>query len=347
MSGLLIVLSIPYRPYLYFHRERRLCRKQIYNHYSLVALVSKGEESSSLMSSLKAFIVAPLIFLIVLGSIFAYSGIWPPLVVIESKSMQHSPTESYIGVIDTGDIVIVKGSDSIDDVVTYVEGYATGFETYSEYGDVIIYYRSGMEKPVIHRAIVELEYNFTGGGFDIPSLQNLPASMWSVPGERTWWNLKESVTLYDIGYADVRVEIDLASMLSYMQARGTPHGGLITMGDNNWYTEIDGTNVGRYDQKWITSVQEPITSEWLIGKSRGELPWFGLLKLWATNTAPSYTPENSKTGLLVSLGLIIAVPVALDASNSLLKKRGIDMFAWTHRLSPRRLWTRLKGKKGT
>ena len=185
------------------------------------------------MSSLKAFIVAPLIFLIVLGSIFAYSGIWPPLVVIESKSMQHSPTESYIGVIDTGDIVIVKGSDSIDDVVTYVEGYATGFETYSEYGDVIIYYRSGMEKPVIHRAIVELEYNFTGGGFDIPSLQNFPASMWSVPGEKTWWNLKESVTLYDIGYANVKVEIDLASMLSYMQARGTPHGGLITMGDNN------------------------------------------------------------------------------------------------------------------
>jgi len=115
------------------------------------------------ISTIKAFIIAPLIFLIVLAAIFAYSGIWPPMVVVESESMQHSDTTSYIGVIDTGDIVVVKRVDQIQEVTTYVEGVASGYSTYGEPGDVIIYDRPGMAKPIIHRAIVNLEYNLTGG----------------------------------------------------------------------------------------------------------------------------------------------------------------------------------------
>lgn len=304
----------------------------------------KGESKKEdvLVSSIKAFIVAPLIFLIVLAAVFAYSGVWPPLVVIESESMQHSDTTSYIGVIDTGDIVVVKDVTGLDDVTSYMEGVATGHSTYGEYGDVVIYHRPGMEKPIIHRAILELEYNFTGGGFDIPALADVPASMWDVPGEeKRWWNLKQSVELHDIGYRNATVLIDLGSMLTYMEARGNPHGGLITMGDHNWDV-VNGTVVGKYDQKWISTIREPVRADWIVGKARGELPWFGLLKLWATGTAPADTPQNSQDNLIVALALIIAIPVALDVSNSLLKRRGIELFGWTSRLSLRRVWNRLR-----
>jgi len=286
------------------------------------------------ISTIKAFIIAPLIFLIVLAAIFAYSGIWPPMVVVESESMQHSDTTSYIGVIDTGDIVVVKRVDQIQEVTTYVEGVASGYSTYGEPGDVIIYDRPGMAKPIIHRAIVNLEYNLTGGGFDIPSLASLPDDMWSVPGERTWWNLQDSVTLNRIGYANATLEVDLATMLAQMQHNGDRHGGLITLGDHNWDV-VNGTAVARYDQKWISSVREPIKEDWIVGKARGELPWFGLLKLYATGTVPDDAPRNSLQNLVITLGAIVIIPIALDIAASLLKRRGNELFGWTKKLSPR------------
>jgi signal peptidase len=305
----------------------------------------REKRSKSVLSSIKAFIIAPLIFLIVLGAVFAYSGVWPPLVVIESKSMQHG-VDSYIGVIDTGDIVIVKGVTSLGEVKTYMDSVNSGYSTYSERGDVVIYYKAGMDKPIIHRAICNLVYNTTGGGFDVPALKDVPAWMWSVPGgEKVWWNLKGNLELHGIGYANATVVLELAPMLDYMSARGSVHGGLITMGDNNWYNGPNGTVLGRYDQKYISSVREPIKAEWVIGEARGELPWFGLLKLYATGTAPSYTPKNSQTDLVVSLALIIAVPVALDITNSLLRRRGIEMFGWNKKLNPRRLWRRNEKKE--
>ena len=141
---------------------------------------------------------------------------------------------------------MVRSVGSADEVVTYLRGVATGHSTYGEPGDVIIYHKSGMSRPIIHRAIAALEYNATGGGFDVPELANVPASMWSVPGgDRAWWNLKDSVELYGIGFLKVTVIIDLKAMLDYMRSpaySGEPHGGLITMGDNNYYTGVDGTS---------------------------------------------------------------------------------------------------------
>ncbi|MBI0584807.1 MAG: S26 family signal peptidase [Methanomassiliicoccus sp.] len=285
---------------------------------------SSQGRSGGWWSSLKAFIIAPLIFLIVLGGIFAYSGVWPPMVVIESKSMQHAD-DSAIGVIDTGDIVVVKEVSSLGQVTTYLEGVATGHSTYGEPGDVVIYYKAGMSKPIIHRALVGVVYNSTGGGFDIPELAGVPASMWSVPGEeKRWWNLQDSVELYDIGYLGVTVVLDLKAMLDFMTSptySGQPHGGIITMGDNNWYTGTDGTLQGKYDQKWISAVREPIKEEWIIGKARGELPWFGLIKLYATGSAPDYTPKNSQVNLVIALVLIITVPVAVDMLVDRYRKR--------------------------
>ena len=108
--------------------------------------------------------------LIVFLLTFAYSGNWPPMVVIESGSMEHDnnplysePRYSHIGTIDTGDLVIVKQAEK-KDIVTYLEGKKTDYKKYGDYGDVIVYYKNGIETyegqpvtPVIHRAMAWVE----------------------------------------------------------------------------------------------------------------------------------------------------------------------------------------------
>jgi len=288
--------------------------------------------------------MALVVVAIIMVSLYAYTGMWPPLVVVESDSMQHSSDRSYIGVIDAGDLVLDKETNP-DTIITYLQGQPTGYQTYGEYGDVIIYERYGNPnyKSIIHRVICRVEYNSSGGGFDIPELADIPQSQWQVlaPGEQTWWNLRGTVEIYDIGYEGATIQLDLEAILTYFESRGrTPHSGFITMGDHN--TAHQGSKVvGLYDQMAIC--REPIQDSWVIGVARGELPWFGLLKLWVSGDAPENVPQNSWTNLWISLGLIIGVPLALDIATLLLKRRGIDIWAWTKKLNPMGLFQRNKG----
>lgn len=276
-----------------------------------------------IVKSLRGYIIAATAVLIIVGGLVLYSGAWPPLVVVESKSMQHSNTESFIGVIDTGDMVILKKIGGSAEIRTYLGSIADGYQTYGEYGDVIIYrpYGSFSQTPIIHRALLSMEYNSSGGGYDIPDLGEIPSSMWSVVGgEKDWHNLKEEVVLTGIGYNQVNVRLDVSTILSYFDHRSmTPHSGLVTMGDNN---------LGVVDQ--MTSIcSEPVKSEWVEGVARGELPWFGLLKLWITGPAPDEAvPENSKIGLFASLGLLIGGPIAIDVASRVLERKGKRPGAW-------------------
>ncbi|MFP4169494.1 MAG: S26 family signal peptidase [Methanomassiliicoccales archaeon] len=282
------------------------------------------------------------IIVLIMSGLFAYAGNWPPLVVVESDSMQHSSTRSSIGTIDTGDLVVVKRVD-YEEVETYLERVLNGHETYGQAGDVVIYKRYGDPQltSIIHRAICKVDYNSTGGGFDIPVLRDLPEEMWSTPQDR-WWNLDGVVTLHDVGYREVEVHLDLSAMLSYFEDQGRePHGGLITMGDHNFVLR-EGTMTGLYDQQ-TNICREPVKGDWVTGLARGELPWFGLLKLWISGDSPQNVPSNSVTNLFVSLGLIIGVPVAIDLSTLVLKRRGWEPPS-LERFHPRRLWERLRKK---
>src|SRR3972149_5875447 len=87
--------------------------------------------------------IAAILVALIFGGMFAYAQVWPPVVVVESGSMQHSATRSYLGVIDTGGMVLVQAVHSRSDVVTYVEGRVSGHETYGNYGDVIIFHPPG------------------------------------------------------------------------------------------------------------------------------------------------------------------------------------------------------------
>jgi len=275
---------------------------------------SAGEKARKLLGAIKGFFIAILVVLIVIGSLYLYSGIWPPEVVIESASMQHSDTRSYIGVIDTGDIVVPKKIGSASEVRPYLDSIESGYMTYSGYGDVIIYRPLGSESrtPVIHRALCRVEYNSTGGGFDVPALKDVPASTWNVTGgPKEYYNIKTTLVLYDIGFDHVTVSINLGAL--------SKHSGLITLGDNN---------NGQVDQMTMICPNEPVRPEWIHGLSRGELPWFGLLKLWISGPAPkSPVPQNSVNNLFISLALLIAVPISIDAISLILERKGIDPWA--------------------
>jgi signal peptidase len=279
-----------------------------------------GKKMIKALGGFKGPLIAAAIVIVILLGLFAYSGLWPPLVVVESESMQHSNTTSYIGVIDTGDMVIPKKISSLSEVRTYVSSLNDGYKTYGDYGDVVIYHRDGnvLLTPVIHRAIVELVYNSTSNSFDIPSLASVPDYKWSVNGVHSgiWYDLTTSLEIYNVGYQNQTVIVSLSNILDYYSANNIqPHGGLITKGDHN----------SAADQS-SGIAHQPVILDWIVGEARGEIPWFGLIKLWLGGNMPALTPENSKTDLILTIVVVVAIPVTLDITDYVLRRRGIDMW---------------------
>src|SRR5438445_9148715 len=122
-------------------------------------------------------LVAGLIVTVFLGALYLYAGVWPPLVVVESSSMQRGSEASSLGVIDTGDMVFQQAASTRSSIVTYIEGRATGYATYGDYGDVIIFRRAGTPTPIIHRAIMYITLHANGTA-DVPDILLLPRAEW-------------------------------------------------------------------------------------------------------------------------------------------------------------------------
>jgi len=80
------------------------------------------------------------------GALYAYAGIWPPMVSVGGTSMYPH--------LKSGDLVIIRGLDRVG-VVTGSEGINSSYEKFSGYGDVIVYSPMGNRSitPVIHRAM--------------------------------------------------------------------------------------------------------------------------------------------------------------------------------------------------
>jgi signal peptidase len=270
----------------------------------------KDKKRGSAYLFLRDAAVAAILVAGILLAMFAYTGQWPPLVVVESNSMMHSEENlSEVGVIDTGDLVLVKEVDAVADIETYVDGFASGHRTYGDYGDVVVYKVNGQDimTPIIHRAMIYLEANPDGESYRAESLQYLPVSKWSAsdPADN-WTSLTSVLTIHDVGYRHASVVIDISHL------NGAPYlSGFITKGDHN----------PSVDQSYGSN---PVHITWVVGKARGEIPWFGLLKLWTTGTLGSPAPQNSVTDLWVSLILIILLPVIIDIVLTYREKRMIS-----------------------
>jgi len=222
--------------------------------------------------------IAVIIMVVVLTAIYAYTQVWPPLVVVESSSMQHSDSTSFIGVIDTGDLVFVQAAPSRADVVTYLQGRASGYSTYGDYGDVIIFRlaRDPPATPIIHRALMYVIPN--GSRADVPDLVGLATSDWQ--GYRDGVPVSgssglTSVTIRHMGYEH---NLGITFNLAYFAQDFRGQAGYITMGDNNaqhsCFPQLDPCSSSTpYDTAWF-----PAQSD-IVGHARGEIPWFGLIKL--------------------------------------------------------------------
>ncbi len=285
----------------------------------------RAERRDSALLLLRDIVIAVVLVFIVLGAIYAYAQVWPPMVVVESGSMQHG-SEGHIGAIDTGDLVLVQAVHDVTDVTTYVQGRASGYQTYGNYGDVIVFYRPGEATPVIHRAMVYVIYPTASttqtGGVDVPSLNLIPGA-WS----GTLWDNRTTTTtpiglrsfsIYGVATWDSPTGREVDRQIDFGVAT-LRTSGFLTKGDHN--------------PTWDAG-HPPAAMASLIGKARGELPWFGLLKLiiapgtccpsgWGDPTAP----KNSWDSLALTLVLIPIGLYLVDYTYGFAE----DAWAWRRR----------------
>jgi hypothetical protein len=104
--------------------------------------------------------------------------------------------------------------------------------------------------------------------------------------------------------------VDVRTILNRFRSLGvTPHSGYLTKGDDN--DHVDQTSsFGGAEPAWI----QPVKKEWIIGKSVGELPWFGIIKLKLESNGESARDihPNSERNLWISLIVIVASPFIID-----------------------------------
>ena len=276
---------------------------------------------SQLMSLLRDVVTALVVVVIVLLSLWAYGGRWPPMVVVESESMQHSNTYSSVGVIDTGDLTFVRTLQRSHGVVTWVEGEKDGYERHGGYGDVIVYYKNGVTSvtPIIHRAIVWIEWNASAQGYDVPSL--------GLRGVTTGFTIHD-LPSYNTGEReDIDLPINVSTIINNFKTvpGRTPHSGYVTKGDHN--LQVDQVSLPAWTSlgappAGLTRLVEPVERGWVVGVARGELPWFGLIKLWVNGqTGQRSLPRNSGTDLGLTVALLLFVPMLFDVTAAELRKR--------------------------
>jgi len=187
---------------------------------------------------------------ILIGALlFAASGIWPPMVAVESGSMEP--------VMERGDLVFVMESERFpgpgaheSGVVTAQAGQDTGYEKFDGSGDVIVYKPDGSDyrTPVIHRAMFWVE----------------EGENWAEKANPEY--LPENAVCDGAGEA-VQNGTDIPSCPA-------PHAGFITKGDANaHYDQVNGI------------VRGPVKPAWVVGTAEHAVPYLGNIRLNAQASA--------------------------------------------------------------
>ncbi|MGD0588079.1 MAG: S26 family signal peptidase [Thermoplasmata archaeon] len=249
-------------------------------------------------------LVALAIIVLLLVSLFAYTQNWPPVYVVESDSMQHGSSDQ-LGLINTGDLVLAQKM-SVSDITPYVTGVQTGYTTYGEYGDVLLYWPNGQTTtPIIHRAILYLQWD-PNGSYNATDLNGLPCGSasnavyayypyaptdpGSTPSCRTT-AMSGYLELYHIGWDSLNISLDLT-----YPALGR-HSGFLTLGDANPLPDQAGQTTPA-----ISALVEP---GWIIGVARGMIPWFGSVKLLLQGQAGEVPPQSWQFMGLTIIGAIL------------------------------------------
>jgi signal peptidase I len=263
---------------------------------------------ASRVSGLRDLFLAFALVGVLLGGMFAYSGVWPPMVIVESGSMMH-PQDSVpygrFGTIDPGDIIIVKAIDGRGGVETWADG---GDLRYGKPGDALVFYAYNRtdSTPIIHRAIAWVDV------VDQPDGSTVYQMHW-VDGEILEFG-PSGIYFPELGF-------DESAGFTPQNAYQPLASGWITQGDNPRTNDrADQANANRENR--LTDLVQP---GWVIGVARGEIPWFGLLKLvfspdfnqvnpptsWM-RVGNAFAPYDMWTMLAFCILLVILTPLAYD-----------------------------------
>jgi signal peptidase I len=267
-------------------------------------------------------LVALAIVVVLISSLFAFTQNWPPLYVVESNSMQHGSSD-VLGLINTGDLVLAQKLPT-SSIQTYVEGAQNGYSTYGEPGDVLLYRpNGGGATPIIHRAIIYLEWDAQVRGYNAIGLPAHPCGLepgavYSTPGTPSdcgTTGLTSTLDLFNVGWTGANLSVDLRS------AGLGAHSGFITMGDNNTACSPSGGCTGFFDQGSF-SLSQLVEPDWVIGVARGMIPWFGALKLWIEQSSTvGEVPSQSWQFLGLSIAGLVALAFGLHFA---LRVEGIE-----------------------
>jgi signal peptidase len=236
-------------------------------------------------------LVALVLIALLLGPPFIYAGGWPPVVTIESESMQHGAPG--VGPLDVGDLVIIKRLSSVSEVVTYAEGRAIGHSTFGEFGDVVLYNRETGGTPIIHRALLWLDFDETTQTWNAPELKGLRNGPdWSRgDGGSSPTLIPRSTTLLLHGMQTARGSVEIE--LQHLEERD----GFISRGDNNPVVDQRrGSGI---------SADKTVRAEQIVGVARGELPCVGVLTLAIIGRTSRVTGDHTTCAVLIVIVIVI------------------------------------------
>tara|TARA_B000000609_G_scaffold157051_1_gene150723 strand:- start:1341 stop:2222 length:882 start_codon:yes stop_codon:yes gene_type:complete len=261
---------------------------------------------------------------------WAHTGSMPPLVVVESNSMQHD-SNGEIGTIDAGDLILVHSPED-NRVITFAEATDPksdyyGYESLGMEGDVIIYERNGESDstPIIHRALFKISIGESlpaenqdgcdGGVF----WNGLCITSWSVPGSDQV-NVKEINLVFDgvnTGkYSCGGIAAQHGSEWFSVENYSPMNPGYITLGDNNDCNDDQGVFEFAQGLSSIHSgMIRPVQEDWVIGISGAEIPWLGTVKLMVSggdSPGVSQVPGLSFVFLIAFVGVILAAPAVIE-----------------------------------
>jgi len=239
-------------------------------------------------------------FALMYAGAVSYSGLSPPFYTVESGSMRHSD-DSRLGVIDTGDMVLVRDPSKVD-IITYVEGHETGYKKFGDFGDVLIYDRPG-DTAVIHRALFHAVY--VGGNVWTSMSMSHYTGVWSgntediVPGEEV--RMSGKLIFEQFGHNGRTVTVDM-DKIALNVSEGD--GGYVMIGDGNFMAD-----------------PVLVTEDLIIAVALHEIPWLGCIKLFVTGTNTNEIPPNSIFWLIFTISMIIVSVVAVNMLYDKLKKK--------------------------
>ena len=239
------------------------------------------------------------------ASLVAYTGFSTPFSIVMSQSMQHDPHQSEIGSIDTGDIVIVMDPSKAD-IQSYIDGTKSGYTSFGDYGSVIIYNRGDNQNPVIHRAIIWLEYNPVSDTWSAPSLNGYDGSWYCQyfdengnphTNENDYNNLRGTLYFEDITASGKDVHINLDNL--------EKKSGFLTMGDNpETNTTFDQTS---------SIIDHPIGYDDIRSVPVFEIPWLGTIKILLNGGRNLEDVPNSLPSLVMLFMTVFGLLFLIDA----------------------------------